>query len=273
MGLPQVPPGLKDQNLANFLRQIRNAIAGVSDNVTRLEAFTRNPGNSGGATPADPGATDPGNPGTPGTPAPTVVVTLTISPLAPKDGDDITLMVSVAGDQPTGSGRITKNSEDLITLSLSGGSATYVIAGGLATGTYTFVAYYSGDPRNPAAVSNTVTLEVGSSWAGRPAPPSSLAARWDMSAGSISSSATTPIRKSGPATRSRRSTRRPTMPLPRRRASPRWQRLLAAVSPSCAGTMLIWSLGRPTTSGSATSTRNPCIRPGYRSATALRPRS
>lgn len=180
MSLPQVPPGIKDPNLANFLRQIRNAIAGVSDNVTRLEAFTRNPGNSGGATPADPGATDPGNPGTPGTPAPTVVVTLTVSPLAPKDGDDITLTVSVAGDQPTGSVRSTKNSEDLITLSLSGGSATYVIAGGLATGTYTFVAYYSGDPRNPAAVSNTVTLEVGSSWAGRPAPPSSLAARGDM---------------------------------------------------------------------------------------------
>lgn len=180
MGLPQVPPGLKDQNLANFLRQIRNAIAGVSDNVTRLEAFTRNPGNSGGAPPTDPGAPDPGNPGTPGTPAPTVVVALTVSPLAPKDGDDITLTVAVAGDQPTGSVHITQNSEDLITLSLSGGSATYVIAGGLATGTYTFIAYYSGDPRNPAAVSNTVTLEVGSSWAGRPAPPSSLAARGDM---------------------------------------------------------------------------------------------
>jgi len=180
MGLPQVPPGIKDPNLANFLRQLRNSIAGVPDQVNRIISSRMPTGGSGGGGGDNGGGDGGGGGGTPGTPAPVVTVTLSASPLSPKDGDDITLTVSVIGDSPTGTVRITQNSLDLITLTLSNSSASYVITGGLATGTYTFIAYYSGDPRNPAAVSNTVTVEVGSSWAGRPAPPSNLSARGDM---------------------------------------------------------------------------------------------
>ena len=108
------------------------------------------------------------------------ITTLSVSPLTPKDGDDITLTVVVTGNAPTGTVTITWGLAESVTLTLVDGSAAHTITGGLTVGTYTFTAQYAGDSFNLPSTSNSVTIEVGSSWAGRPAPPSNLSARGDM---------------------------------------------------------------------------------------------
>ena len=70
MGLPQVPPGIKDPNLANFLRQLRNSIAGVPDQVNRIISSRMPTGGSGGGG-DDGGGDAPGpGPGGPSNPPP-----------------------------------------------------------------------------------------------------------------------------------------------------------------------------------------------------------
>ena len=61
MAIRQVPPSIKDPNLSGFLRELRAAIGGVSDQVTKL-VQTRSSSSSGGGGTTDPGAggTDPG---------------------------------------------------------------------------------------------------------------------------------------------------------------------------------------------------------------------
>lgn len=59
MGIRQVPPSIKDPNLAGFLRELRAAIGGVSDQVTKL-VQTRSSSSGGGTGPVDPGPVDPG---------------------------------------------------------------------------------------------------------------------------------------------------------------------------------------------------------------------
>lgn len=70
MGIRQVPPSIRDPNLAGFLRELRAAIGGVSDQVTKIiQARSSSGGNgNGGGTGPGGGGTDPG--GTDPTPKP-----------------------------------------------------------------------------------------------------------------------------------------------------------------------------------------------------------
>jgi len=70
MGIRQVPPTIKDPNLAGFLRELRAAIGGVSDQVTKIIA-TRSSSGGGSPGPVDPGTNPPGpTPGGDGYPPP-----------------------------------------------------------------------------------------------------------------------------------------------------------------------------------------------------------
>ena len=71
MGIRGVPPGITDPNLRGFLQDIRNALAGVSEKVTKLSTTTTtssggggNPGPGGGGNPpggGGPPTTSPGD--------------------------------------------------------------------------------------------------------------------------------------------------------------------------------------------------------------------
>lgn len=65
MSLPQVPPGIKDPNLANFLRQLRNSVAGLSEQVTRIVTRAGSGGGGGGGDGGGGNTPGPG-PDTPG---------------------------------------------------------------------------------------------------------------------------------------------------------------------------------------------------------------
>ena len=56
MGIRQVPPSIKDPNLAGFLRELRAAVGGVSDQVTKLIQTKSSSGGGGGT---DPGTNPP----------------------------------------------------------------------------------------------------------------------------------------------------------------------------------------------------------------------
>ena len=180
MAIRQPPSGIKDPNLRGFLQELRNAIGKTNDQVTKLIQVRSSSGGGGGGGGTDPGGTDPGGGGGGGTEppayptAPTVV--LTISPLKPLTEEAFTLTATVAGNQPTGTVLFRQN-DDLMTLDPVG------LANNIATvtdtapkGIYTFVAEYSGDPRNLPAVSNVLTVEVGSVWDGPPPSVTTLVA-------------------------------------------------------------------------------------------------
>ena len=179
MGLRNVPTSIKDPNLAGFLRELRAAIGGVSDQVTKIIA-TRSTasGGGGGGGPVDPGPGGGGGGGGGGGTVPTqATIVLSISPAAPKSNQEFTLTATVTGNQPTGRVLFRRNS-DLMTLDPytlpSSGVVTH--SGFLSKGTYTFVAEYSGDTNNLGATSNVLTVEVGSVWDGPPDPVTSLSA-------------------------------------------------------------------------------------------------
>jgi len=70
MGIRGVPPGITDPNLRGFLQDIRNALAGVSEKVTKLSTTTTTsggggnpgPGGGGGNPPPDGGGPPPTSP-------------------------------------------------------------------------------------------------------------------------------------------------------------------------------------------------------------------
>lgn len=178
MAIRQVPPGIKDTNLAGFLRELRAAIGGVSDQVTKLAQARSESGGGGGTNPGGPGpgGTDPG-PEPPVNPPTQPTVVLTISPTKPLSEESFTLTATVTGNNPTGRVFFRRDG-DSMTLDPyalpSSGVVTHTDQ--LAKGTYTFVAEYSGDPRNLSATSNSITVEIGSVWDGPPSSVTSLSA-------------------------------------------------------------------------------------------------
>ena len=180
MAIRQPPSSIKDPNLRGFLQELRNAIGGVSSQVTQLLKVQQATSGGGGGT--DPGngggGTDPGNGGGGGevTPPAQATIVLTISPIKPLSEESFTLTATVTGDQPTGTVQFRQDG-NLMTLdpvALSAGKAS--VTDQLTKGVYTFVAEYSGDLRNLSAVSNTITVEIGSMWDGPPAALTSLTA-------------------------------------------------------------------------------------------------
>jgi len=177
MGIRGVPPGITDPNLRGFLQDIRNALAGVSEKVTKLSTTTTTssggggnpgPGGGGGNPPPDGGGPTP-------PPSGQSSVVLTISPIKPLTQQSFTLTATVLGTAPTGTIAFQQDGAlmGINLVPLSQGMAT--ITSQLPKGTYSFVAQYSGDSNNKSAVSNTLTVEVGSVWDGPPADPTYLA--------------------------------------------------------------------------------------------------
>ena len=181
MGIRGVPPGITDPNLRGFLQDIRNALAGVSEKVTKLSTTTTtSSGGGGGSGPGNGGGGNPPPDGGGGLPPGTQSsVVLSISPVKPLSDTDFTLTATVTGTFPTGTATFTRGGETMGgEVTLVKGAATYTTS--LPKGTYTFVALYSGDANNYSAISNSLTVEIGSIWDGPPAPPSGLTATGDV---------------------------------------------------------------------------------------------
>jgi len=176
MGIRGVPPGITDPNLRGFLQDIRNALAGVSEKVTKLSTTTTtssggggNPGGGGGGNPPP----DGGGGLPPGTQA---SVVLSISPVKPLTQSPFTLTATVTGNSPTGTVAFTSDGSQLSEnpIALANGIATITLT--KPKGVYTFLASYSGDANNYSAISNSLSVEVGSVWDGPPPDMTSLIA-------------------------------------------------------------------------------------------------
>lgn len=187
MAIRQPPTSVKDPNLRAFLQELRNAIGKTGEQVNKLISVRTIPGGGGGGggdTPGD-GGGGGGGPTTPPTnppsPPKTTTVVLSVSPARPTINNPFTLTATVSGDNPTGTVIFRQDGAlmtlDPIALSASVASTTTTIT---QKGAYTFIAEYSGDTRNLAAVSNSLTVDLVSNWDGRPPPPTSLSARGDM---------------------------------------------------------------------------------------------
>lgn len=179
MAIRQVPPGIKDTNLRQFLAELRAAVGGVSDQVTKLVQSQSSGGIGGGGGPVDPGPVDPIPPG-PGTPPGQATIVLTISPIKPLSEADFTLTATVSGSSPTGRVVFRRDGE-MMTLDPYALPADGVVThtDKLPKGVYTFVAEYLGDVNNLGATSNSLTVEIGSVWDGPPPAPTSLDATTD----------------------------------------------------------------------------------------------
>ena len=178
MGIRGVPPGITDPNLRGFLQDIRNALAGVSEKVTKLSTTTTtSSGGGGGSGPGNGGGGNPPPDGGGGLPPGTQSsVVLSISPVKPLTQSPFTLTATVTGTFPTGTVAFTSGDSQLsdYPIALANGSASVTLT--KPKGIYTFLASYSGDANNYSAISNSLTVEVGSVWDGPPPDMTSLIA-------------------------------------------------------------------------------------------------
>jgi hypothetical protein len=178
MGIRGVPPGISDPNLRGFLNDIRSAIAGLSDKVSKVSTTTTSSSSGGGGS----GGGGSGGGVTPSpTPSPTLPgtqasVVLSISPIKPLTETPFTLTATVTGNFPTGKVQFSQDGNFMTPDPLMMADGTATLTTSRAKGVYTFTAKYLGDANNYSAESNSLTVEVGSVWDGPPPDITSLIA-------------------------------------------------------------------------------------------------
>ena len=180
MAIRQPPSSIKDPNLRGFLQELRNAIGKTGDQVAKLmqvRSVSGGGGGGGGGEGPGPGpGPNPPEPPQPPQPPKTTTVVLTIDPTKPLSEEDFTLTATVTGDNPTGAIQFRQDGSLMTLDPVALSSSVASLTAQLAKGIYTFVAEYSGDVRNLPAVSNALTVEIGSMWDGPPASVTTLTA-------------------------------------------------------------------------------------------------